>query len=188
MVRGVSRRGEHVSEIAQFGLETVDAISHLVKANRYLQALVVLYSAIDTLAWATCSGGDVTRSDFCCWVSTYMSPQDRLRCAPEDLYAARCGLLHSGAAESKLSRNGKASELWYATSPRSVPALEGLANRVGAKVLYVTALVASFSDGVMEFAEELAGDEARQREVTERIRRWIRFIPSASVREGATAE
>lgn len=164
-------------------MDTVDAVTELVKANHYVQALVVLYSAIDTLAWSSRDAGDVTRSDFCGWVSRYMDPTVQLGCTPEDLYAARCGLLHSSAAESKLSREKHASELWYATSPHSVPGNQAFAQRVGAsaKVLYFTALLTAFSQGVMHFSDELSSDETRRRETAERIRRWLRFVPSETV-------
>ena len=165
-------------KIEAFGIDTGDAVAELVKANHYVQALVVLYSAIDTLAWANRNAGDVTRSDFYDWVSKYMDPTARLGCTPEDLYAARCAMLHSGAAESKLSRERKASELWYATSPHSVPALQAHAQKVGAnaKVLYFSALLTAFSEGVMKFSDELSLDPARNTETAERIRRWLRFV------------
>lgn len=93
-----------MTRIAQFGLQTLEAISCLITANHYMQALVVLYSAIDTLAWSTRGSGDVTRGDFCRWVTQYMQPEATLGCTPKDLYGARCALLHSGSAESKMSR------------------------------------------------------------------------------------
>ncbi len=63
-----------MNEVDQFGMDTVDAVSSLVATNRYLQALVLLYSAVDTLAWVSVSTGDVTRADFCSWVDVYMKP------------------------------------------------------------------------------------------------------------------
>lgn len=102
-----------MTRIAQFGLQTLEAISCLIKANHYMQALVILYSAIDTLAWSTRSSGDVTRDDFCRWVTQYMQPEANLGCTAKDLYGARCALLHSGSAESKMSRDGAAMEIWY---------------------------------------------------------------------------
>ncbi len=178
-----------MTRIDQFGLDTVDAVAVLIKANRYLQALVILYAAIDTLAWSTRAAGDVTRSDFVAWVTAYMDPT-RLRCTADDLYAARCALVHSGAAESRMSREGKASELWYATAPKSVPILEGMIRRKGidAKVVYVTDLVAVFADGAMKFADELTAQEARRLEVTQRINRWLGFVPTAVAAQGGSPD
>jgi hypothetical protein len=119
--------------------------------------------------------------------SSTLSPRPsaprQLGCTAEDLYAARCGLLHSGAAESKLSREKHASELWYATSLHSVPGIQAFAQRVGAnaKVVYLTALLTAFSQGVVQFSDELSSDETRRRETAERIRRWLRFVPGETV-------
>lgn len=166
-------------KIDQFGLDTVNAVTLLIKANCYPQALVILYAAIDTLAWSTRTVGDVTRSDFVAWVTIYMDPK-RLRCSADDLYAARCALLHSGATESRMSREGKASELWYATALKSVPILEDLIHRKGvdAKVVYITDLVATFADGVIKFADELTTQETLRLGVTQRINRWLGFVPT----------
>lgn len=155
-------------------------------ANRYPQALVLLYSAVDTLAWVSVSTGDVTRADFCRWVDAYMKPQSRLGCSAEDLYSARCGLLHSGAAESKMSREGRANELWYVTSPHSVARLHAYAQKAGAQasIVYFTSLVAAFADGVMQFSDDLALDPDRNAQCSDRIKRWIRFLPTSSLPSG----
>jgi hypothetical protein len=166
-------------------MQTVDALTTLVRANHYFHALILLYSAIDALAWASLSSGDVTRSDFCNWVSQYMDPQSRLSCSSEDLYAARCGMLHSSTAESKMSREGRASELWYVTSPHSIPKLEAHRQRVGsrAKVVYFTALVGAFVEGVMRFSDDLAAEPKRQVAANGRMERWLRFLPMHSAQQ-----
>ena len=172
-----------MNEVDQFGMQAIDAIKHLVVANRYLQALVVLYSAIDTLAWASLSSGDVTRSDFCHWVDAYMTPQVQIGCTSEDLYGARCALVHSSTPESRMSREGRARELWYVTSPHSVDRLQSYSQKVGAKakIVHFTSLVAAFTDGAMKFSQELASDPARDAICTERMKRWLRFLPIASL-------
>lgn len=173
-----------MNDIDQFGMETADAVVCLVKFNHCLQGLVVLYSAIDTLAWARRNDGDVTRADFCDWVSAYMDPPAGLGCTSEDLYAARCALLHSSSTESKMSRAGQASELWYVTSPYSASAMQSIVQRVGsqAKVLNLIALIDAFSRAVMKFSDELSSDETRFRAASERIRHWLRFVPSEVLR------
>ena len=174
-----------MDDINRFGLRSLAAINALVTGNQnhYLQALIVLYSAIDTLAWVSISSGDVTRSTFCSWVEKYMQPQVRLNCSPEDLYAARCGLLHSSAAESNLSRQGRASELWYVTSPHSKNKLKAYCSKIGAnaKVLYFTDLVAAFADAVNAFSEKLASDPAFHEAANARMKRWLQFLPTSSI-------
>jgi hypothetical protein len=174
-----------MSAIGRFTVDTVDAISKLVKENLYTQALVILYSAIDTLAWANLPSGDVFQKDFIVWVDSYIEPERKFGCTADDLYGARCGLVHSGAAESRKSRKGEAHEIWYATSPDSIGLLQEYAKETnqGAKVVYFTDLLAAFVDASQKFYDEISEDEARQSSVNDRIRRWIRFVPTSIVTE-----
>jgi len=181
-----------MSGVAAFVLDTIDALSLLVGAGKWRQALVVLYSAIDTLAWSTLVDGDVTRSDFCAWVNSYMDPPATVQCTAEDLYAARCGLLHSSSAGSRLSREGKAAELWYATSADRVPVLRRLAHEKGhsAKIVGITPLVEAFADGARRFVETLAADRALDARVNARVALWLGFVrstPPGLTREGGGA-
>ena len=168
-----------------FTVQTVDAISKLIKGNLYTQALIILYSAIDTLTWANLPGGDVTQKDFINWVDKYINPEKELGCTAEDLYGARCGLVHSSAAVSRKSRKGETSEIWYATSPASINTLQEYAKQVNetAKVVYFTDLLKEFVNASQKFYDEIALDEIRQKSVNARIRRWIRFVPTSSMTE-----
>jgi len=38
--------------------------------------------------------------NFCTWVNEHLKPESRLGCSANDLWAARCGLLHTGSGES----------------------------------------------------------------------------------------
>ncbi len=167
-----------MNEVDQFGMQTIDAIKELVVANRYLQALVVLYSAIDTLAWVSLESGDVTRSAFYEWVDTYIVPEKLIGCTAQDLYAARCAIVHSGTTESKLSRDGKARELWYVTSSSSAEQLQKYAQSVGsnAYVIPFTLLVAAFTEGATNFSEALARNSDLNTRCVERMKHWLRFM------------
>lgn len=172
-----------MTKITEFGLETLDALNSLAKGNHWMQALIILYSAIDTLAWATRTSGDVTRSDFTAWVSTYIKPEQRLGCTADDLYAARCGLVHSGAADSRMAREGAATPIWYVTATARLPELQAMVARKGAnaKVVCTTDLVAAFAAGVMKFAEDLEADVTKQAQVAGRIQQWLAFVPTQPV-------
>jgi hypothetical protein len=86
--------------------------------NEYrLSAVKLIYSGIDNLAWL---GRDhdrpnVERKDFIAFVNKYLLPDSGLTCSSEELYSARCGLLHCNTAESDISRLGRARYLSYAT-------------------------------------------------------------------------
>lgn len=77
---------------------------------------MLLYAQIDIAASLNrpVSKSQVTREDFKNWVNQYLLPNSNLDCSADDLYAARCGLLHTYMAESKASRAGKAKQTFYA--------------------------------------------------------------------------
>lgn len=76
--------------------------------------LVLIYTAIDTLAWALYGDrvGEV-RQRFTSLCETYVLPGSRIQCTALELYAARCSVLHTLGWESELSRSGKARSVFY---------------------------------------------------------------------------
>jgi hypothetical protein len=80
-----------------------------------VSALVLLYSAIDIAAGLASENTDISgKKRFVKWVNRYMAPHISLACSAHDLYGARCGMVHSFAAESSLSRKGEAKQILYA--------------------------------------------------------------------------
>ncbi|HEX8454948.1 MAG TPA: hypothetical protein VF647_22920 [Longimicrobium sp.] len=189
LVKGFPQLWLNMGEVDEFGMQTLEALTTLIRANHYTQALILLYSAIDAVAWASLPSGDVTRSAFCNWADQYMDPQSSLGCSSEDLYAARCSMVHSSTAESKMSREGRARELWYATSPHSIPKLDAHRQAVGSRatVVYFTAMVGAFAEGLMRFSDDLSADPKRQAAANSRIGRWLRFIPMSSVQQAESS-
>jgi len=85
--------------------------------KHWLSALKLIYSGIDNLAWLSRvhDRPNVEPKDFMDFVNKYLLPGSGLRCSSEELYSARCGLLHSNTAESGISRSGRTRNLSYAT-------------------------------------------------------------------------
>jgi hypothetical protein len=80
-----------------------------------LPALIVLYSAIDITAWLAnddTSAGVGKR--YMAWVDQYLLKAKPMSCTSADLYAARCGVLHTLTAESDMNAKGKARQIAYA--------------------------------------------------------------------------
>jgi len=66
-------------------------------------ALILIYSGIDTAGWLDSSEDYATRTSFMDWVDAYLLKAKPLQCTAMDLYAARCGLLHTFTPDSKLT-------------------------------------------------------------------------------------
>jgi hypothetical protein len=76
--------------------------------------LVLIYTAIDTLAWAVYSDkSSGVRDRFTSLCDRFILPGANLQCSALELYAARCSVLHSLGWESDLSKAGKARSVFY---------------------------------------------------------------------------
>jgi hypothetical protein len=98
------------------------AVTVLIHNGCHMHALSLVFSSIDKMAWLSCTKVDHDRHDFIAWVEKYFLPGNPNRLDAVDLYAARCGFLHTGSAESKLYRDGKAKQVFYSTGPRRTDA------------------------------------------------------------------
>ncbi|MBN3968473.1 hypothetical protein IMW75_24780 [Pseudomonas gregormendelii] len=94
------------------------AVTVLTQSSCDTHALALVFSSIDKMAWLTSANIDHTRNDFIRWVDDYLLPAGSVSLNAIDLYAARCGFLHTGSSESKLFRDGKAKQIFYSVGPR----------------------------------------------------------------------
>jgi hypothetical protein len=80
-----------------------------------MPALVLIYNGIDTFASLSRESTQekATRKEFIEWCEKYLLPINNLKCNGLDLYAARCGILHTYTAVSDLSKRGNAVEILY---------------------------------------------------------------------------
>lgn len=86
-----------------------------LKAQCLVSAVSLIFSGIDSLAALTRGLDEVStsRQVFKAWVDRYLLPDPNLSCNATDLYAARCGVLHTYSPESDLMKQGKAQPIIY---------------------------------------------------------------------------
>jgi hypothetical protein len=91
------------------------AIRLLVEAKCWSSAAVLIYSGMDTMAWLSMPTGQagVTRSAFIRWAEHYISFPCKEQLSGEDLYGARCAMVHQYGVESNLSRQGQCRMVGY---------------------------------------------------------------------------
>lgn len=145
--------------IDRIGIQTNEAYRILIINGLQLQALVVLFSAIDVMAWISTTNDYVTGGDFIRWVREYIDLK-LLGCASEDLYSARCAILHTGTAQSKMTDRAEASRIFYAHTDEQKAAILMEADRRGeeVKVINPLLLLNLFNDGVLRFKLKLDTD------------------------------
>jgi hypothetical protein len=144
--------------------ELLSTIEACFKAQLILPGLILLYSAIDIMAWLNRdeSHADSRRSDFIHWVNNYLLPHSELTCKANDLYSARCSILHSYTSESRMSRQGEAKKIYYAWGTAHAEHLQHFINLSSEKdctiVLHIDTLFNAFRNGVQRFNNTLSSN------------------------------
>jgi hypothetical protein len=128
-------------------------------------ALVLLYALVDAMAWLDRPEGkaDVLREDFQRWAEAYVVPHLGAGINGTDLYGARCGLLHSHTAGSRLNRQGSARKILYERreDPGRISAPLGLNEAQDPAILIIESFAEAIWSGVAQFRRDLAADEGR---------------------------
>ena len=91
------------------------AIEMCLASGLWESSLILLYSTMDAMAWLDrpVEAPDVTSTHFISWCDRYLLDPVDEGVTSTDIYAARCGMLHSHTAESRRFREGKVIKLFY---------------------------------------------------------------------------
>lgn len=163
--------------------DLVSAIDSLLRSELRLPALLILYAGIDIMASLNRpeSRSEVNPSDFLEWADRYLLHGTHLACSSEDLYGARCGLMHTYTAESRSSRSGKANQIWYAWGTGRVDDLQELIDAAddvpSAVAVHVDDLFHAFRRGVKLFKRSLYDDPKKANLVYERANKFFANMP-----------
>jgi len=148
------------------------SIRILLEAECYSPAVVLTYSGMDTMAWIGMPAGQetVTRSDFINWASRYIRFPCREQLTGEDLYGARCAMVHQYGAESDVSRKGKCRLVSY--MDYSIPEVRFQPSIDPNLVLVsVKALAEAFFKGVDSFLVDTFANKEKAAVAESRIQR-----------------
>jgi hypothetical protein len=129
-------------------------------------ALALFYSGVDTMAFWAAPGeqDEVQKSGFIDWCDKYVVPTLGPAAAEavngNDLYGARCGILHTSSSTSRMSRTGEAREINYRFAGRVAVNLRATTSRPFVWV-DIEALCHGFEVGGKHFLADLQGDPSR---------------------------
>ncbi|MCX6026810.1 MAG: hypothetical protein NTY23_11225 [Chloroflexi bacterium] len=140
----------------------MSAAETCLEKRLHMPALILLYSAIDISGWLAClSDNKPVRDAFCEWVDKYMLPANQLSCTSLDLYAARCGLLHTFTPESRYSSTGDAKLFAYAWGKAKVADLRKsieLQGRTDLIAIHVSDLLEAYRLGLARYLTDVDND------------------------------
>ena len=135
--------------------------------------LILVYSGIDAMAWLDRPDGqaDVTSTDFCAWSNNYLLAPNQVLTS-EDLYGARCGLLHSHTGESRKHRELKIKKVFYhrkqGDDEYAIIQL-GMNEKFLPPTVDLDALVRVFKVAVENFRADFVADATRRDRIYDRI-------------------
>ena len=143
-----------------------------------VSGVALIFSAIDSLAALTrlVEDSDTSRAAFIVWVERYFLPGSRLTCKALDLYAARCGILHTYSPESKLRRDGAARPLIYQWrgGPSADPSVQIPAQAI---IVEIEILHEAFKRAAHEFLIAVETDAETRRRVEHHLTDLLCYTP-----------
>ena len=90
------------------------AMEVLFKKKHHESALILLYSWVDRLAWLSVDAEESNGGDFRQWLNRYLFVEEEaFPFNADDLWGARCALLHTGTSEARDVKKGKARAVFY---------------------------------------------------------------------------
>jgi hypothetical protein len=142
-------------------------------------AVILILSGMDSMAYLNMPAGqeDVIKSDFVAWADRYITFPCHEQLTGLDLYGARCAMLHSFGAISKLSREGKCRLLSY--MDKSIPEVRYDPSVSKELVLVsVPAMAEAFYQGLDKFLVDLFANPEKAKIAEERLRNFMQKIPA----------
>lgn len=138
------------------------------KSEMYRGSVILLYSAIDSMAFLNMPVGqtDVTRQDFINWVDSYLQTNNGTKYPALDLYAARCAMLHTYGTQSAISRQGHAKQIFYKLTSDGGHIID---EKHGMYGLELNDFINDFNRAVLNFLSDLESNENLRNRVSERL-------------------
>lgn len=165
--------------------QVVEGIHACLSAKLITPTLILIYSEIDIFAWIAAPKTEKnTRTRFESWVRNWLLSRRSLGCSPTDLYAARCGVLHSLSFDSDLARGGHARRVMYAWGDADADELRAEL-RVHGKpycVVHTNELFGALCEGISAFLERAETDPMIRDRVNESARSQMACLDSVPER------
>lgn len=185
--RIVEANKEIARHVIKNSLEDIRAITMLLDQKLEMQAISLIYAAIDRLAWLDAEKEESGSTEYKNWVDTFLFNGEIFNFNADDLWAARCGNIHTGAAESRDYRADRAKVIYYHVNTASISndkllaLIDPIAIHIGVPVKKIRLvdhywLAARFIDSVSRYEDYLmAADVGKLREVQAKSDRQLSF-------------
>ncbi len=156
----------------------IETIDYCIKKERIIPGLILLYSAIDSFSNISNRTSKTGREVFKNWVKKWMLEKSTLACNEADIYAARCGLLHTLISESDLSKKNEAKEIYYVYGKKQIEILQQVIDKSidkQGKVIAVKVedLVSAFRQGMADCMDKINNDFEWEKQFSEKASKYF---------------
>lgn len=161
------------------------AIGTLWDAELPEAVLTIVYSGIDSFGLLAAPPGvlDASGTTFVQWCERYILPRlqtvEGTAITPVDLWAARCGVLHTSTPLSKLERNGNARQVFYQFKDKTGVNMILNAQQMPIRI-DIEKLAMAFREGGIAFLTDLKNDPNSLKAADDRAQhflRWGKVVP-----------
>lgn len=148
----------------------IDEISKVQKANALSATVIMIYVAIDAMAFLSMPLGKLKNDskDFINWVDTYMKADDTqaYQYNGKDMWGARCAKLHSYSSYSEYSENNKCKlyGYWNGEDHKYDPSICN--NLI---IISIPRLVRDFGKAIQKFIKDISNNTELKKRTDSRI-------------------
>lgn len=171
---------EQGGQILSWFQKQLKAVGTLWDAELPEAVLTIIYSGIDAFGLLAAAPAvlDANRTTFKQWSEKYILPRlqtvEGTAITADDLYAARCGVLHTSTPLSSLEREGRACQLFYEFKGKT-----GINMILNAQLkpvrIDIEKLAMAFKEGGIAFLTDLKNDSNALKVADDRAQHFLRW-------------
>ncbi|MEM7412935.1 MAG: hypothetical protein AAF430_22075 [Myxococcota bacterium] len=171
---------EHAEGTSRTLVQLRQGIERCVAEGLPIPALILLYTGIDALSWLTAPADQSVRESFTRWVDSYLLPDSALECTALELYAARCGLLHTLTPDSRVGAKFGVRSIGYSYGQSDFDAISNAMKALAPDqfvAVRVEELVSAFVEAVRRYLKRIAIDDVLFERFRERSSKHFTSVP-----------
>ncbi|KOO59112.1 hypothetical protein WH43_05905 [Rheinheimera sp. KL1] len=161
--------------LTDYVLKCSESLVLLHAHQQYEAAISLWYVYVEQLSWLSTSKDNVHPEDFKHWIKDYILPEIDSACSADDFWAARCGLLHMGTAQSSHVVRGDAASVYYYSG--NVTAQDS--QRLNYKFVNVTQLLSSYIAGAVHFIDDIEHQPEKIQRANEKLSNMLSFTKTS---------
>jgi hypothetical protein len=137
------------NKLNRFIFDQIESLRCLYNKRLLMPFLMILYATIDIFGFVTASDEtDAPGQRFRSFVQIFMMKYLK-NVTPDDLWGARCAILHTGTPESDYSSKNKAHQIFYSWGIADISLSNKVISRSDNPEKYVAATIENLSDALM---------------------------------------